>query len=119
MYGGISMTEQNIKIKVYGREQICASCVGAPGSRDTYEWLQAAIGRKYSTDKIKYSYIDIDEPVTDQSDKKFITKMFEEDMFYPIVFVNDEMVAEGIPRLKTIYQSLKIGRAHVLTPVTF
>lgn len=100
------MTEENIKIKVYGREQICASCVGAPGSWDTYEWLQAAIDRKYRNDGIKYSYIDIDEPVTDKSDEEFINKMFEEDMFYPIVFVNDEMVAEGIPRLKTIYQAL-------------
>jgi len=28
-------------------------------------------------------------------------------MFYPIVFVNDELVAEGIPRLKPIYQALE------------
>src|SRR5699024_385854 len=101
------MSNQSIKITVYGREQICASCVGAPGSKDTYEWLQAAIGRKYSNDGIEYSYIDIDQPASTKVDEEFITKIFEEDMFYPIVFVNNELVAEGIPRLKTIYQELE------------
>ncbi|WP_108721250.1 DUF1462 family protein [Virgibacillus indicus] len=32
--------------------------------------------------------------------------MFEEDLFYPIVFVNEEIEEEGIPQLKTIYQDL-------------
>lgn len=95
-----------IKITVYGAEQICASCVGAPGSKDTYEWLQAAIGRKYVSDPIQYEYIDINEPQEDEKHQQFIERIFEEDLFYPIVFVNDEMVAEGIPRLKTIYEAL-------------
>lgn len=93
-------------ITVYGAEQICASCVGAPGSRDTYEWLQAAIGRKYLADPIVYEYIDINQPQDVDKHQAFVEQIFEEDLFYPIVFVNDEMVAEGIPRLKTIYQSL-------------
>lgn len=101
------MTDKKVKVTVYGREQICASCVGAPGSKGTYEWLQAAIGRKYGNEGIAYSYIDIDQPVTKEADRKFIEKIFEEDMFYPIVFVNRDLVAEGIPRLKTIYQALE------------
>lgn len=101
------MSDQTITITVYGREQICASCVGAPGSKETYEWLQAAIGRKYSNEGIQYSYIDMDKSAHTKKDERFITQMEEEDMFYPIVFVNEDMVAEGIPRLKTIYQALE------------
>ncbi len=33
-------------IEIYGTAVICASCVNAPSSKDTYEWLQAAINRK-------------------------------------------------------------------------
>lgn len=98
---------EKINITIYGAEQICASCVGAPGSRDTYEWLQAAIGRKYVTDSITYRYIDIDEPQTEEKHREFVERIEEEDLFWPIVFVNDELVAEGIPQLKTIYHSLE------------
>lgn len=101
------MSHQKVKITVYGREQICASCVGAPGSKETYKWLQAAIGRKYSNEGIQYSYIDMDQAINTKADKEFITQMVEEEMLYPIVFINEDMVAEGIPRLKTIYQSLE------------
>jgi len=98
--------DKKIKITVYGADQICASCVGAPGSKDTYEWLQAAIGRKYVADHINYEYIDIDSPPEEEKHQDFVKQIFDEDLFYPIVFVNDEMVAEGIPRLKTIYNEL-------------
>lgn len=98
--------DENLIITIYGADQICASCVGAPGSKDTYEWLQAAIGRKYVDDKITYEYIDIDSPPKEEKHKNFIKRIFDEDLFYPIVFVNDVMVAEGIPRLKTIYKEL-------------
>jgi disulfide oxidoreductase YuzD len=101
------MGDKEVLITVYGAEQICASCVGAPGSIDTYEWLQAAIARKYESEGIRYEYIDIDRPQEDEKHRDFVEKIIEEDLFYPIVFVNDEMVAEGIPRLKTIYEALE------------
>lgn len=97
---------KDITITVYGADQICASCVGAPGSKDTYEWLQAAIGRKYVADDLKYTYIDITHKQDDTAHQAFVDRIYEEDLFYPIVFVNDEMVGEGIPKLKTIYQEL-------------
>lgn len=100
------MSKESIVITVYGAKQICASCVGAPGSKDTYEWLQAAIGRKYVDDRIIYEYIDIESPPNLEKHKKFVQRILEEDLFYPIVMVNDEIVAEGIPRLKTIYAAL-------------
>lgn len=102
------MSENNITITVYGAEQVCPSCVGAPGSKETYEWLQAAINRKYDNpSRIKYEYIDIETTQEDEKHKQFVEKIFEEDLFYPIVFVNDDLVAEGIPRLKPIYNKIK------------
>lgn len=100
------MGTTKVAITIYGAEQICASCVGAPGSRDTYEWLQAAIGRKYIDESIEYEYVDIDHPPNVKKHQQFVARIFEEDLFYPVVFVNEEMVAEGIPRLKTIYNEL-------------
>lgn len=105
------MDKEKITITVYGAEQICASCIGAPGSKDTYEWLQAAISRKYMAD-IDYEYVDIFAPPADARHKNFAARVLEEDLFYPIVFVDEKIVAEGIPRLKTIYQELdRLGAA--------
>ena len=95
-----------ITITVYGADQICASCVGAPSSRDTYEWLQAAIARKYVADELRYEYIDINAPQENEQHKDFVERIFEENLFYPIVFVDDEMVAEGMPKLKHVYKEL-------------
>lgn len=100
------MEVKKVTITVYGAEQICASCVGAPGSKDTYEWLQAAIGRKYNDDPVVYEYIDIDQPQNEEKHEKFVERILEEDLFYPLVLINDELVAEGIPRLKPIYRAL-------------
>ncbi|WP_121639419.1 YuzD family protein [Virgibacillus sp. Bac330] len=95
-----------IHITVYGAEQVCASCVGAPSSKDTYEWLQAALGRKYDTEVIIYEYVDIKNPPPVEKHQQFAERIIEKDLFYPVVFINDELVAEGIPRLKTIYRAL-------------
>lgn len=100
------MGMKKVTITIYGAEQICASCVGAPGSKDTFEWLQAAIGRKYIDEPIAYEYVDINQPPDIKEKQAFVERIFKEDLFYPIVFVNDEMVAEGVPRLKSIYQAL-------------
>ncbi|AVQ99728.1 YuzD family protein [Oceanobacillus sp. M65] len=102
-----------VTITVYGADQICASCVGAPGSKDTYDWLQAAIGRKYVVDHIGYEYIDIDNPPTVEKHQQFVERIIEEDLFYPVVLVNDKLVAEGIPKLKTIYQELDRNEIHL------
>jgi len=101
------ITEKNVKITVYGAEQICPSCVGAPGSVETYEWLQAAITRKYNNPEIEYEYIDINTEQENKKHQDFVKKIFEEDLFYPIVFVNEDLVAEGIPSLKPIYEKIE------------
>ncbi len=105
---------KKVTITIYGAEQICASCVGAPGSKDTYEWLQAAVARKYDTNTVEYEYVDINEPPEIEKHKQFAQRVLTEDLFFPIVFVNDEMVAEGIPRLKTIYHALDTNGVELL-----
>ena|SRR5690625_4102095 len=93
-------------LTVYGREQICASCVGAPGSKETYEWLQAAIKRKYNPDDFVYEYVDMDENQTNEKHQKMIEQMEEEDMFFPLVTLNDKIIAEGIPNLKAVFKEI-------------
>lgn len=100
------MEEKNVTITIYGADQICASCVGAPGSKDTYEWLQAAIQRKYETEKIQYEYIDIEEKQDKDHHQEFVDRVFEEDLFYPVVVLNGAIAAEGIIRLKDVYNAL-------------
>ncbi|MBO1004999.1 YuzD family protein [Pseudogracilibacillus auburnensis] len=101
------MSNNKLSITVYGKEQICASCVGAPGSWDTYEWLQAAIGRKFGSEKFTYEYIDIDETKHLNQHKQIIERIEAEDLFYPLVLLNGDVIAEGVPHLKDIYNAIK------------
>ncbi|WP_407272539.1 YuzD family protein [Radiobacillus sp. PE A8.2] len=102
------MEQSQVKLTVYGATQTCPSCVGAPGSIDTYEWLQAAISRKYPEAAIEYEYIDLFEPPANEAHQAFAKKVLEEDIFYPVVLVNRTIVGEGNPRLKTIYHALEM-----------
>src|SRR5690554_5776949 len=95
------------RITVYGRDQICASCVGAPGSKETYEWLRAALNRRYDAKDFTYDYVDLDEEPTNEKHRKMIEKIEEEDMFYPLVLLNDKIIAEGIPNAKKIFQEIE------------
>lgn len=91
-------------IVVYGADVVCASCVNAPSSKDTYEWLQAILNRKYPNENFEYTYIDImkqTENLTDH-DQQFIERINEDELFYPLVTINDEFVADGYIQLKQI-----------------
>ncbi len=98
-----------VNVQVYGAKVICASCVGMPSSTETFEWLQAAIGRKYEgqDDKFKFEYIDIQEEQEDAEKQAFAERVIEEDLFYPVVLVNGEIVGEGNPRLKDVYEEIE------------
>lgn len=93
-------------ITVYGREIICPSCVGAPGSKDTYEWLQAAIARKYDSNLFAYEYVDMDEKQEMKKHQDMITQMEEEDYLYPLVLLNDKIIAEGVPNIKLVFKAI-------------
>jgi disulfide oxidoreductase YuzD len=93
-------------IKVYGAEQKCASCVHLPSAKETAEWLEAAISRKYHDLAVAVKYVDMELPETEE-EKAFSEKIIEEDLFYPVVVINGDIVAEGNPNLKSIYLCLE------------
>ena len=101
--------EEMVNVQVYGTKVICASCVGMPSSTETFEWLQAAIGRKYEgqENKFNFEYIDFQEEQEDEDKKVFAERVVEEDLFYPVVLVNGEIVGEGNPRLKDVYEEIE------------
>lgn len=101
------MEQKKINIQVYGAEQICASCVNLPSSKDTCEWLDAALQRKFPDQSFTISYIDIYNPPSTEKEREFALRMIEEDLFYPLVLIEDEIVAEGNVRLKPIVDKME------------
>ncbi|MDM5209069.1 YuzD family protein [Cytobacillus kochii] len=96
-----------LEIIVYGADVLCASCVNLPSSKETYEWLEAALARKFENQKFKVSYVDIFNPPLDEEKKAFASRVIEEDLFYPVVKIKDQIVGEGNPRLKVIYAEME------------
>jgi len=101
------MSTQKIELCVYGADVLCPSCVNLPSSKETYEWLQAAIGRKYPNQPFDITYIDIFNPPDDSEKQEFAQRVIDEDMFYPVVVIQGEIVGEGNPKLKTIYMEME------------
>jgi len=99
--------KRELEISIYGAEQICASCVNLPSSKDTYEWLQAALKRKFPDQDFKIHYYDIFEANYDEDKNAFCKRVIEEDLFYPVVVIDDEIIGEGNPKLKRIYQEFE------------
>ncbi|RID85337.1 DUF1462 family protein [Peribacillus asahii] len=100
------MEQRSIDIQIYGAEQICASCVNLPSSKDTCEWLEAALQRKFPNQPFSITYIDIHNPPASTKEREFSLKMIEEDLFYPLVLIDDEIIAEGNVRLKTVVDKM-------------
>ncbi|MGE6754266.1 YuzD family protein [Rossellomorea sp. NPDC071047] len=101
------MERKPVELYVYGAEILCPSCVNLPSSKETYEWLEAAVSRKYPNQPFVIKYVDIHNPPEDEFVKQFALKVIEEDMFYPIVLLEGNIIGEGNPRLKTIYSELE------------
>jgi disulfide oxidoreductase YuzD len=92
---------------VYGAEEKCASCIHLPSARETMEWLEAAITRKYPDIDFLFTYVDIDEPTTTEVHSKFVDAIKEDEYFYPLVVLEGDVVAEGNPNLKEIYKKIE------------
>ncbi|WP_040203894.1 YuzD family protein [Neobacillus jeddahensis] len=101
------MNRNEIEIVLYGAETLCPSCVNLPSSKETFEWLEAAIMRKFPDQPFTMAYVDIYQPSGDQQKMNFAKRVIEEDMFYPVVVINEKIVGEGNPRLKTIFSELE------------
>lgn len=104
------MGQSKAIIEVYGADVICASCVNAPSSKDTYEWLQAAIARKFPNQEVKYRFINIDNVLENERDIDYANRIRDDEFFYPLVLINDEVVGEGYIQIKPVYEALeKLG----------
>ncbi len=102
------MSQQNVQIKVYGSEHPCPSCLHSPSSKETFEWLKAALTRKYPNQPLMIDYIDIEQPPLEND--PYVESIQNEDIFYPAVVINGLLVGEGNPQLKTIFAELeKLG----------
>lgn len=96
-----------VEICVYGAEVLCASCVNLPSAKETYEWLDAALTRKYPEQPFEIAYIDIYEPPNEQEKQEIAEKIINDEYFYPLVVVEGTIVGEGNPRLKRVYEEME------------
>ena len=101
------MNQKIVEISIYGAEQLCSSCVHLPSSIETYEWIEAAVKRKFPNQPFEFTYIDIYEPPDDLEKRQFAQRVIDEDLFYPVVLVEGKIVGEGNVRLKNIYSELE------------
>ena len=101
------MENQKVKIEIFGADIICASCVNAPSSRDTYEWLQAAISRKYPEQPFEIEYIDIESDIPDPKQQAIAEQVRNDEFFYPLVIVEGEVIGEGYIQLKPVFNELE------------
>ncbi|MEH7417545.1 YuzD family protein [Neobacillus drentensis] len=101
------MGSNEVEIVLYGAEVLCPSCVNLPSSKETFEWLEAAISRKFPNQPFKMTYVNIYDPAGDSEKITFAKRVIEEDLFYPVVVIKDKIVGEGNPRLKTIFAELE------------
>ncbi|WP_091834443.1 DUF1462 family protein [Marininema halotolerans] len=93
-----------ITLRVYGAEERCASCVNLPSAKETATWLEAALFRRYG-EQIQVRYVDINQPY-EEEEIVFSKRVIEEDLWYPVVVLQGEIVGEGNPRLKDIQRKL-------------
>ena len=100
------MDRKEVEIIVYGTDQLCPSCVNLPSSKETYEWLKAAITRKYSNQPFLISYVDIYNPPNEPLKLAFANRVISEGLFYPVVLIGEKVVGEGNPKLKSIYAEM-------------
>ncbi|TQR09866.1 YuzD family protein [Psychrobacillus soli] len=101
------MKPQALNIEIYGADIVCASCVNAPSSKDTYEWLQAAIDRKFPANEVTFTYIDIEQPIENEKQQDIANRIAEDEFFYPLVMINEEVIGEGYIQLKPVYAALE------------
>lgn len=101
------MEKKTISIEIFGAEIACASCVNAPTSKDTYEWLQAAIDRKYPNQPYQITYIDIQQPIDNERQQDIANRVLDDEFFYPLVMIEGEVVGEGNIQLNPVFAELE------------
>ncbi|KAA1042542.1 DUF1462 family protein [Macrococcus equipercicus] len=90
----------SIKVNVYGADAVCASCVNAPTSKDIYDWIQPNLKRKFEQLSFTFNYIDIaDGEGLSDYDQSLLEQIENDELFYPLVTMNDDIVADGYIQL--------------------
>ncbi|WP_100373911.1 YuzD family protein [Bacillus sp. FJAT-45037] len=97
---------KEITLVVYGAEEKCASCINLPTAYETKEWLEAALNRKYPQEAISVEYVDI-HGVNPDHHHAYIQAILDDEYFYPLIVLDGEVIAEGNPRLKAIYEKIE------------
>ena len=70
--------------------------------------LQAAIDRKYPNQPYDIHYIDIEsEDIADDNTKEIAEQVRNDEFFYPLVMIEDEMIGEGYIQLKPVFAELE------------
>ncbi|PKE60982.1 YuzD family protein [Macrococcoides caseolyticum] len=92
-----------INVIIYGADVVCASCVNAPTSKDIYDWIQPNLKRKFPKLTFNFSYIDINNSsnLTDH-DENIIEQINNDELFYPLITMDDEIVADGYIQLPQV-----------------
>ncbi|TDM27068.1 DUF1462 family protein [Macrococcoides caseolyticum] len=92
-----------INVIIYGADVVCASCVNAPTSKDIYDWIQPNLKRKFPGLTFNFSYIDINNSsnLTDH-DENIIEQINNDELFYPLITMDDEIVADGYIQLPQV-----------------
>ncbi|WP_340392143.1 YuzD family protein [Macrococcoides caseolyticum] len=92
-----------INVIIYGADVVCASCVNAPTSKDIYDWIQPNLKRKFPELTFNFSYIDINNSsnLTDH-DENIIEQINNDELFYPLITMDDEIVADGYIQLPQV-----------------
>ena len=103
----LNLKKNNISIEIFGANVICASCVNAPSSKDTFEWLEAAISGKYPNQNFEIEYIDINSDITNDRLKRIAKQVQNDEYFYPLVMIDEVMIGEGHIQLKPIFAELE------------
>ncbi|MCM3760458.1 YuzD family protein [Alkalihalobacillus oceani] len=101
------MDNQALTLTVFGAEEKCASCVHLPSAKETFEWLEAAISRKFPDIPFTAVYVDIETSAMNAWQKKMAEAIQDEEYFYPLVTVNEHIVAEGNPNLKLVFAEIE------------
>lgn len=101
------MDKQALTLTVFGAEEKCASCVHLPSAKETFEWLEAAISRKFPDIPLTAVYVDIETSATTDWQKQMAEAIQDEEYFYPLVALNEQIVAEGNPNLKVVFAEIE------------
>lgn len=87
---------KTVDLYVYGRDVLCASCVNLPSSKDTFEWLDAALKRKYPNQPFRITYIDIEHPPENERQKNCLNEFLMMNSFIHLSLLRIRLLERAI-----------------------